>query len=76
MNSQPLTKLESLSFKLKQREEELAFVLSMYRYTPNEHEHARIRVENFLMVQVSNLQKTVEEEKKRWPDTPVTGEEK
>jgi hypothetical protein len=71
-----LTKLESLKFKLKQREEELAFVQSMYRHASNDQDKARIRVETFLMTQVANLRKTVEGEKKRWPNTPVPGEEK
>jgi|GEM_PF-4999606 hypothetical protein len=71
-----LTKIESLSLKLKQREEELAWVHSMYRCTPDELDHARIRVENFVQVQVNHFRKAVEEEKKRWPNTPVPGEEK
>ena len=36
-----LTKLESMNFKLKQREEELAWVHSMYRYTPDELDNAQ-----------------------------------
>jgi hypothetical protein len=72
--AQTLTKLESLKFKLSQREKELAWCQSMYRYTPDDKDNERIRVENFLQVQVNHLQKAVKEEKKRWPNTPVPGE--
>ena len=71
-----LTKLESMNFKLKQREEELAWVRSMYLYTPDELDNARIRVENFVQVQVNHFLKAVEEEKKRCSNDPIPGEGK
>jgi hypothetical protein len=71
MKSRSLTKLESLELKLKQREEELSFVESMYRHASNEQDKARIRVENFLRFQVCQLRQAVEEKHKLFYDEKI-----
>ena len=57
-------KLASLNFKLKQREEELEFITMMLKHTTDRFGAARWRIDNFLRVQVANLNKAIEIERK------------